>query len=241
MADENNAEDLDDSPVNKRPEWEIVGEDEAEYHFSLQHDYTTEVRVYEELSEFQGNYIPRFLSTVLLDMPSAPANLPPHYFQIPGILIEKLDGFNLTDLVEEMPNADLSLLQRIIQRAVDIAIKMNLKGVMSHDCCPRNAIVCYTGDVGGQETPRICLVDFARASFRSDYTDDCERSDGEDYNMTNCECWDCKVLHKENPVEIGQIMNGKAVRMAKQKLQIKYSGEWGRYNRIYVEKLELET
>jgi hypothetical protein len=120
--EENEDDDEDEEEVDDRPEWEKVGEKEGRIHYSQQEEFATEVRAYQELQSIQGDGIPRFLSTVTLDMPSTQPDLPATYFQVPGILIEKLENcFVLEDLFKEIPTADPLIWQEIVQQAVDIA------------------------------------------------------------------------------------------------------------------------
>ncbi|KAI3324149.1 hypothetical protein HD806DRAFT_494231 [Xylariaceae sp. AK1471] len=211
-----------DDPEDKKPEWEIIGDEEGRFYFYLQRDYTTEVEVYEELKDLQGKCIPTFLSSVVFDMPSAPPDLPAKYFQVPGILIEKLDGFSLTDLIDEMPEADPLLWQEIIQLGVDGAAAINLKGVLNLDCCPRNAVVCCSGE----EVPRVYLVDFAKASLKSEYREHCHwKRSGMVYDWKICDCWRCNFKSYDNTGAIGSVMVMKAIEATGEKLNINYPEE----------------
>ncbi|KAI1131679.1 hypothetical protein F5Y10DRAFT_285611 [Nemania abortiva] len=195
-------EDGDDSEDehDDRPEWERLGEQEGKYYYGLRNDYITEVRAYKELQELQGRYIPRLFSTVVFDMPSAQSDLPVAYFQVTGILIEKIDGFTLSDLIENTPKESLSLWQKIVQDTIDCVAEVNRHGVMHSDCSARNVVVSSSSGNGYQPY----LVDFARASFKSDFTRrKCIIYTEEYYDRGGCNCWRCMVTLCNDPAEVG--------------------------------------
>jgi hypothetical protein len=217
--DPDDSEESDDESIDERPAWEIEGEEEATYLFNMQRDYANEVDAYEELKDLQGKYIPKFLSSVVFDMPAAPSDLPRKYFQVTGLLIEKLDGFSLTNLVDELPEASPLLWQEIIQQGVDSAAAVNSAGILNNDCCPRNAVVVSSGE----DIPRVYMIDFARTSFRECYRQKCHwKESGMTYDVYTCDCWKCEFTCMDNPGAIGQIMEDKVYSTKRQKLDIKY-------------------
>ncbi|KXX73657.1 Serine/threonine-protein kinase D [Madurella mycetomatis] len=123
-----------------------------------------ETRAYAKLSHLQGRYIPRILAQVHATIATSP-DLRSHpayrddYFDVGGILLEYVDGFNLTDLgTTSVPKQKW---HTIIQQAVDIARYINDAGVINTDCQPRNVIV-------QRESLRPFHIDFAQCLFAED-------------------------------------------------------------------------
>lgn len=151
---------------DERPEWEKLGETEGIIRHQVQNFYTSEVQAYKQLQKFQGLCIPRFISSVTLETPPTPSNLPPIYFQIHGVLLQRIRGFSLTDLVSNIPNQPL-LWEEIIQSAVDAAREFNRAGVLNFDSSPRNVIVARLDE----RTFQPFLIDFAQCNFEWEYDD----------------------------------------------------------------------
>ncbi|KAI1151701.1 hypothetical protein F4825DRAFT_476821 [Nemania diffusa] len=197
---EDDSEEDSEDEVDDRPEWEIVGEQEESHYQYIIESYTAEVRAYKELQELQGRSIPKFFSTVVFDMPSAQPDLPASYFQVPGILIEKINGFALCDLLENTPKDSPSLWQKISQDATDIVKKINDLGVFNDDSLPRNVVVSPLGE--GRFQPY--LVDLGTAEFKPDFTRRCI------FNFETlppCMCWRCTVNTMRNPSQLASAMH----------------------------------
>ena len=139
--------------------------------------FNCETRAYAELAHLQERYIPNLLAQVHLTIatpppspssspsPDQPTTSPPHnppedpYFQIPGILLSFIPGFNLTSL-PSTPLPHSSYLP-IIQSAVTAARHINDAGVINTDCQPRNIIV-------HKKTLQPFHIDFAQCLFARD-------------------------------------------------------------------------
>ncbi|KAJ8123084.1 hypothetical protein ONZ43_g878 [Nemania bipapillata] len=189
--------DDEEEEQDNRPEWEKLGEMEGTWYYAVRKGYTREVLAYKELQHLQGYCIPKLFSTVFFDMPSAQSDLPAVYFQVPGILIEKLDGFMLMDIVEKMPKESLSVWQKVVQDAADLAAEVNRLGVLHRDCFPRNVIVSPSG----QGEVQLYLVDFARANFKRDRPKECSVLDN-----PCCRCWGCETVRQDDAQDIGANM-----------------------------------
>ncbi|KAI0450530.1 hypothetical protein F5B21DRAFT_425293 [Xylaria acuta] len=100
-------------------------------------------------------------------MPSAQPDLDPSRFQVPGSLIEKFHGLNLSNLVAELPKGPPELWRDIIQKATNIAAEINQVGVLDWDSQPRNAVVARLED-GSYQPYRM---DFGHAYLKSYYND----------------------------------------------------------------------
>ncbi|KAI1427359.1 hypothetical protein F5Y12DRAFT_737469 [Xylaria sp. FL1777] len=193
----------------EKTEREKLEEEEAEFYYDIQKRYTHEVRVYDKLKAFQGRGIPRFFQSITLEMPSIPSDLESSYFQVPGILIEKIDGFNLTNLVTEMPEGPPDLWADIVQKATDLAVEINRAGVLDQDSQPRNAIVTRRED----NTYDVYRIDFGEARLESDLT--FYREDEPDF-FKQCAASD------GNPAAIGLVMVSKVYRLTGVELDIEF-------------------
>ncbi|KAI1106938.1 hypothetical protein F4804DRAFT_353886 [Jackrogersella minutella] len=147
-------------------EWERLGRREATIYHKARKHFTSEVEAYEQLQALQGRCVPRFISSVTLKMPSIPSDLPSIYFQVPGILLQKIQGFNLTELVSFLPN-EPQLWEEIIQNAVNAAYEINHAGVLNFDGAPRNVVVERIND----RTFQPFLIDFAMSACKWQYKD----------------------------------------------------------------------
>ncbi|KAJ8127058.1 hypothetical protein O1611_g6578 [Lasiodiplodia mahajangana] len=213
------SEDEDDSKVNDKPLWQTLGEQEGRHYYDLMDDYTTEVRAYKELQELQGRCIPRLFSTVVFDMPSAQEDLPATYFQVTGILIEKIDGFRLSDLLANTPKESPSLWKEIIEDTMECSAEVNRRGVIHGDSAPRNVIVSSSGGNGYQPF----LVDFAMASFESEYKDECIAGTDEYYdNGAICYCWSCRVRMNDDAAAVGGDMRSAVMIATGHTLEFRY-------------------
>ena len=78
---------------------------EAYLQFYYQKLFSTETLVYDQLRDLQGKCIPHLAARILLKSPSSsgPAR---EYLDCPGILLEYVQGFSLTDLDKFAPKAD---------------------------------------------------------------------------------------------------------------------------------------
>ncbi|KAI0965085.1 hypothetical protein F4678DRAFT_485586 [Xylaria arbuscula] len=191
----------------RKPEHERLAKEEARFYLEQRKCYNNEVRVYDRLKNLQGRGIPQFLATVTFRMPFAPSDLEPSYFHVPGILIQKIDGFNLTNLVTEMPNGPPEIWTDIIQKAVDLAVEINRAGVLDEDSQPRNALVTRRAD----NTFQVYRIDFGQAELESDVV--FRRDDDPDIFKK----W---ADHYDDPYGLGGVMASKVETLTGIKLNI---------------------
>ncbi|GAB1311957.1 Serine/threonine-protein kinase D [Madurella fahalii] len=177
--------------------------------------YACETRAYAKLSHLQGRYIPKLLAQVHTsvaaspDLRSSPAYRE-NYFDVGGILLEYVDGFNLTDLATT--SVPKQKWHGIIQRAVDAARYINDAGVINMDCQPRNVIV-------QRESLRPLHIDFAQCLFAEDMGSD-------EFRETR--------LRWDNQGAIGSVMVGKLRRAGVDLPDIRYNErDWGRLGSIF--------
>lgn len=205
----------DSESDDDQPEWEKLAEEEGKLQYKMERNYASEVQAYKQLQELQGRCVPRFISSVTFDMPSYEPDLPPTYFQVSGVLLQKICGFNLSDLISHLPK-EAYLWEGIIQNAVDAATEVNRAGVFNRDAQPRNVIVA---EVNGHDRKFQCfMIDFAQSSFRWEYKD---TDDLDDWSG-----WKANISMRNNPGAIGCIMLGKIKRGTGIKLEVTYPDLW---------------
>lgn len=122
----------------------------ARYEGALQYQalrfFDLETEAYARLSDLQGQGIPKLLAHVRIcvepysgleleetDTDSA------KFFHINGIIMDRIDGFRLADLASSPLPTDK--WEGTLQRTIDIATKINMKGVILGDCRPGNVLV----------------------------------------------------------------------------------------------------
>ncbi|KAF4448626.1 hypothetical protein F53441_8002 [Fusarium austroafricanum] len=117
---------------------------EADQHFK------DEAEAYQRLGDLQGESIPRVYAHSNSE----------DYLSVNGILIEKIQGFNLRDLATFLPvPSDYAEWTAIVQRAVDTAHEVNKRGIILLDSGPRNVMVDLDS-----KTPFI--IDLAQCYFK---------------------------------------------------------------------------
>ncbi|KAI1390537.1 uncharacterized protein F4822DRAFT_153757 [Hypoxylon trugodes] len=156
---------LDGYDDPNEPEWMSFGKHEAIFHWKAHAKYKTEIEAYHELKELQGRRVPQLISTVTLTLPSDRPDLPPIYFEIPGILLQKINGFTLSKMFREVDNP--MLWKQITQDAIEAAKYVNRAGVINFDMRLQNVVVARLDDGGFQPF----MIDFAQSTFRRNYKD----------------------------------------------------------------------
>ncbi|KAK4095719.1 hypothetical protein N658DRAFT_502410 [Parathielavia hyrcaniae] len=138
----------------------------AKYEAALWQDciehFECETKAYHRLADIQGTLVPRLHAHVRLSA-TKPAAIPKEaapYFEVRGILLERIDGYCLENLSLGPPlPQNLRTWHHIIQLAADAAHEINKRGIIMQDCAPRNVVVDRKS-----QTPRI--VDLAQCWFR---------------------------------------------------------------------------
>lgn len=146
----------------------------AEFEAAIASDMTrfaeAEVETYEIFKEHQGSLVPQFYAEVTLPtVVDDDLGLSPELFDIPGILIEYIDGFSMTDLALHVPE---SQWPSMVDRAGEvISIVINTGEVVNSDVRPDNMLVCRDDKYDGGW--RFVMIDFALCETREeDETDD---------------------------------------------------------------------
>lgn len=113
-------------------EREAMARYEYALHYEVFENYKTEMRFYEEFREKQGVYVPRMLATVEADAtPSgsiSERSYSERFFKVPGILVQYIDGFELSLLGDQGWSAEKC--QEVVQRVVDVVREVGEKAIL---------------------------------------------------------------------------------------------------------------
>ena len=137
-----------------------IGQNEGFLHYYSCNLYSREVRAYESLRDLQERMIPKFLARIRL--PSRDTDIPEQfrkYFDIRGILIEYIEGFNLSELEIKAPK---SQWQVICDNAIDIVHLIGDHGILNNDVRPENFLVRSNPEGKYQ----VFQIDFSDAHHR---------------------------------------------------------------------------
>ena len=132
--------------------------------------YKTEREVYSTLKDLQGKRIPRLLHTLTFPAFStsyATSKLINKYTAIPGILLQHIDGFPLSELSVYAPKSNW---QSICDQAIRTINQITIMGVFNADVKTRNIIV--SKDQQGRF--RVFVIDFGTCHFRRECGSDRE-------------------------------------------------------------------
>ena len=143
-------------------------QEETYLHDYMQGLYERETQAYNTLTDIQGKDIPRLFSCVTMpSSTSAHNNLLSEYIDIPGILLQYIEGFPLTDIAIYAPRDSW---QSICEDAIRIVNLVGDRGILNEDVKSRNFIV--------QRRPEnkfhVFMIDFALCNFREEYPDETE-------------------------------------------------------------------
>ncbi|KAF4958465.1 hypothetical protein FGADI_2387 [Fusarium gaditjirri] len=121
--------------------------------------YRTESEAYARMQDLQGVLIPKLYAVVRLVTPGETTRVA-EYLNIPGILLESIEGYSLDDLVTA-PGAPATEQEwsSIVQRAIDSTHEINKRGIILDDSAPRNVVV-------DQTTKQVFIIDFAQCLFK---------------------------------------------------------------------------
>jgi serine/threonine protein kinase len=129
--------------------------------------YSTEKRAYGLMSDLQGICVPKILGDVVLDQPYALRELEDgeeademdeRITPIPGLLMQYVEGFHLTDLHKHLPSKHW---QSILDSAVQTIGKIQDSGILNDDVNTRSFIV--------DPTHHVVMIDYGLVRFREDF------------------------------------------------------------------------
>ncbi|CAG8058933.1 unnamed protein product [Penicillium salamii] len=138
--------------------------DEIYLHDHLLDLYKTEVQVYSNLKDIKGTDIPKLLQSAILPIPY-PGQTSSEYTDIPGILLQYIEGFPLTDIEEYTPRESW---QAICEDAIRVINRIGDLGILNEDVKTRSFVVCEDAGNGF----KVTMIDFALCKFRENYKDD---------------------------------------------------------------------
>ena len=142
-------------------------QNEACLHDHMQNFYKTEVEVYDTLKDIQGEKVSRLCACVAFPSSSSTEELPldRNYLDFPGILMQYIEGFPLTDVASHAPR---ETWQSLCEDAIQIVNLIGDRGVLNEDVKTRSFIV--------SEDPenkfKVFMIDFALCNFRREYEDE---------------------------------------------------------------------
>jgi serine/threonine protein kinase len=153
---------------DERETW-TTGKHEAYLQFLCRRTHNTEATAYDLLEDLQGKQIPAVLAHSYLRDPSDQSSGElSQFLNRPGLLLEYVEGFPLTDLAEQRPKEDW---QYVCDEAIRIVHLINERGVCNKDIKTLSFIVRDDHDVGKL---RVYMIDFGLCAFRSEAEDEIE-------------------------------------------------------------------
>jgi len=171
--------------VDNRGRWSAAKR-EAYLQWDTTDAYEIEKRAYESMADLQGQDVPKIFGKVVLNQPAAfqkqeqsdatevgedststtssEADINPHIVNIPGILMQHIDGFILTDLHETLPK---DCWQSTVDTAIEKLNRIQEYGILNRDINTRSFMV-------DPLTRQVMMIDFGMVTFREDVEDDTE-------------------------------------------------------------------
>jgi hypothetical protein len=145
-------------PYEDREEWNMA-EHEAHLQYLCHRTYQTETNAYKKMHDIQGKHVPRLFARPFLQ--SSDSGLASKYLDHPGILLEYIQGFPLTNLADETP---MKNWQYVCEDAIRIVHMIGDRGICNKDVKTRSFIVC---EDPGTEKFKVFMTDFGLCLFRS--------------------------------------------------------------------------
>lgn len=140
---------------SKRTKWSKA-QLEGYLQFLCRRTYGIEKEVYETIRDLQGKHVPRLFAHPWLQLSEKPNK----YLDCPGILLEYIQGYELTDIKENAPENDW---QYICDEAVQIVQLICVRGVLNKDIKTRSFVIRQDSDL---KKPKLCMMDFGLCMFR---------------------------------------------------------------------------
>lgn len=154
----------------QRGEWDHA-QVEAYLQFLCLRTYRMEKHAYDLLSDIQGKHIPRLLGEVILETstePNSDSDSLSGSLDCPGILLQYIRGFPLTDLADNIPRTSW---QYVCDEAIKKVHRIGDRGVCNRDINSRSFVVKGGTDTA---TSQVYMLDFGLCAFRSRAKDERE-------------------------------------------------------------------
>lgn len=149
-------------PAEDGDSWNDV-QTEAYAHNHLNAFYQTEVRVYNALKDIQGRFVPQVFACVTLPSSATRPEPVSEYTDVPGILMEYIEGFSLSELGARAPK---EAWQTVGDTAIYIVNNIMDRGILNKDVKERNFVV------DPENNFQVRMIDFALCDFREEYEDE---------------------------------------------------------------------
>ncbi len=147
-------------------EWSEAQE-EAYLQYICLRTYKTERYAYEQLRDIQGKSVPRIFAYPFVQ--ALPGTNSAHeYLDCPGLLMEYIQGFPLTNIADHAPKESW---QYICEEAIRIVHEIGDRGICNRDVKTRSFII---RQATGTRKYQVFMTDFGHCSFRSQAKDDRE-------------------------------------------------------------------
>lgn len=142
--------------------------------------FKAEVATYSALTKHQGEFIPRLLAEITLDISppdlafSAQQQEPS---QVKGILLEYLPGFSLSSIAQNAPQASW---QSIVDQAIKIVHILGDHNILNTDVRPDNFVVvpkrrrAQAMDEENSAEYQVFMIDFGQCRLRREDESDAE-------------------------------------------------------------------
>ncbi|KAE8139950.1 hypothetical protein BDV38DRAFT_269375 [Aspergillus pseudotamarii] len=135
-------------------------QNEAYLHDHMQDLCEAEVEVYQTLKDIQGKDIPQLFAYLTVPSSSSSQELSVNtYIDVPGVLLQCMDGFLLTDIAAHAPQ---EVWQSVCDDAIQIVNLIGDRGILNEDVKTRNLIV---QENSGRKF-KVFMIDFALCNFR---------------------------------------------------------------------------
>ncbi|KAK0558395.1 hypothetical protein OC861_006918 [Tilletia horrida] len=188
-------------PTHTADTWQEAARTEVRMQIDMLQQWQNEIRVYDQLKSLQGTCVPVFYGSTSFHI-DVPAGADPNFFQIGGILIQRINGPSFRDVLDGKASPlDLDW-HLVCKRASDAIAKINALGIAHGSNHFRNVVV-------ESSTMQANIIDFARSMSVKNFGDDEARfrnymRDGKEarsYSMawlprtlTRCSCMDPKTV-----------------------------------------------
>lgn len=151
----------DEDVVEKEGDDWNAAQNEAYLHDYMQSLYETETEVYRRIRDLQGKDVPSFVACTSLNF----SNTSHDFLDCPGILLENIEGSQLSNLGSEVRQ---DAWQYICEDAIRIVNDIGDRNIRNEDVRPRNFLVRW------DETEvkyKAVMIDFAMCEFRGQEQD----------------------------------------------------------------------
>lgn len=184
-SQEDEDEDGDDDEEEEADEWNN-SQTEAFLHNHMSVYYNCEVEVYNTLKDLQGKDVPQLFASVTIPIAiNPPTSSASQFVDPPGILLQYITGFELTDLAECAPR---ECWQSIGEDAIRVVNLVGDRGILNQDVKRRNLIVQKQKEYAF----KVFMIDFALCQFRRDFEDEAK--------------WDHMKAHQDEEGAVGRVL-----------------------------------